>query len=178
MRWRQKVLVWSGVVALAAHPVSAEEPWSESALLERVDLRLGEQNGMQGVQVSAKGKDATTFHTPQCRGVSWERFIPTDAEFEPMDEEPCGALSPAIRVTTTEQLFPFSLVAEPGVVVRAVVILGVGCIDGRPFPLAQCEHVGVVRSPPMTMHGVGATQKKVEPASTEGGSDTVSVGRE
>jgi len=178
VHWRQKFLVWGGVVALAVHPAFAEEAWSEAALLERVQLRLGEQDGVQGVQVSTKGKDTTTFHTPQCRGVSWERFVTTDAEFEPMDDEPCGALSPAIRVTTTEKLFPFSLASEPGVVVRAVVILGVGCIEGRPFPLAQCEHVGVVRSPPMTMHGVGPTQKKADAASAEGGSDTVSVGRE
>ena len=92
-----------------------------------------------------------SVHIPVCRGVSWERFDEERSVYVAVPADPCGGLSPARTLDKEATRFGLSSAVKTGDVVRAVVVVGHGCLDGRPFPLAACERVETVVGPTMTV---------------------------
>ena len=90
-------------------------------------------------------------HLPSCRGLTWQAFDEKSTDYEPIPEPACGPSQPAQRIDKDGT--QFRLEADPGSAqaVRAVVVVGVGCTEGRPFPLADCASVSVVESAPTTL---------------------------
>ena len=92
-----------------------------------------------------------SVHIPMCRGVSWERFDEDRSVYVAVPADPCGGLSPARTLDKEATRFGLSAPVDTGDVVRAIVVVGHGCENGRPFPLAACERVETVVGPTMTV---------------------------
>jgi hypothetical protein len=90
-------------------------------------------------------------HLPACRGLTWQSFDEKSTEYEPIPEPACGPSQPAQRIDKDGTRF--RLEADPGSAqaIRAVVVVGVGCTDGRPFPVAGCKAVSALESAPTTL---------------------------
>ena len=92
---------------------------------------------------------ADPVHVPSCRGVTWEGFDEETGEYAPLVAGPCQPVQPASRIDKSGTRY--ELDADPGSAqaVRAVVVVGIGCREGQPFPLAKCTSLSVVEGPPM-----------------------------
>ncbi|MEC7946429.1 MAG: hypothetical protein VX265_02610 [Myxococcota bacterium] len=100
------------------------------------------------VRVTATGEPV---QVPACRGVVWERYDAGAGRYESVPLGPCGSLAPALTLDKEGTLFPLAGDVAPAQVVRAVVIVGQGCLPDKPFPLARCEQVTAVRGPTVTV---------------------------
>lgn len=83
---------------------------------------------------------------PRCRGVLWQRFDATDQQFHAIPGAACAALAPALSVDEQGQEVKADVEFGDAQVVRAVVVVGTGCTEDRPFPLAACKVVTEVES--------------------------------
>lgn len=100
------------------------------------------------VVVKASG---AAVSVPTCRGVVWERFDAEAGRYVAVNVTPCGPLADALILDKDGTRFELSFNVESAQVVRPVVVAGVGCREGRPFPLAGCTRVEAVEGPTMTI---------------------------
>lgn len=100
------------------------------------------------VRVTATG---AAVLVPACRGVVWERFDADANRYEPVSLSPCGPLAPGLTLDKQGTRFVLDAEVSTAQVIRAVVVVGLGCKMDRPFPLARCEEVSVVEGPTLTV---------------------------
>lgn len=89
---------------------------------------------------------------PACRGVVWEVFDSSSKAYGPLPGPVCkdsGLL--AVPEDGLEVLAPAEL--SPGTMVRPVVVLGLGCKEGLPAELADCESLVSVEGRQVTVRG-------------------------
>ena len=103
------------------------------------------------VRVAAAGTGDVMV--PACRGVVWQRFDEAAAGYVPVSTRPCTAMEPGQLVSPKGREFTIDGRVSDGDVVRAVVVVGVGCTTGQPFELADCDSVMVVEGTTTTVRG-------------------------
>ena len=121
----------------------------------------------EGVEIAVSGPSEITVTAPQgavfvpaCRGVSWARFDPSTATFEPTPAPPCGPLSPAVKVEAEGHKFkvdvPLPPLPDVGFhMLRPTIVIGRKCKDKLPFPVAECASVQAIDGPQVMVRDRG-----------------------
>ena len=122
----------------------------------------------QSVEIAVSGPGEITVSAlhgsvfvPACRGVSWHRFDPESAAFEPTPAPACGPLTPALKIDSAGQTFtvdvPLPPLPDVGFhMLRPTVVVGMKCKEETPFPLAACSGVESVKGPQVLVRGRGS----------------------
>jgi hypothetical protein len=105
------------------------------------------------VEVTASVLDVSL---PACRGVVWERFDPDARVFLPISASPCAAMSPSTPVEAAALRFALDGDPQGSQVIRAVVVVGLGCRKNVPFELAGCKQVVSVKGPNINLKRQGS----------------------
>ena len=105
-----------------------------------IALEVSRTGGTAAVLLRATGEDV---FLPACRGVVWEQFIqPEDGEeggYVPITDEACGPSKLPIKVSKDGVSFDAPALDEVGSgVLRAVVMVGLGCAPDRPLAVGEC----------------------------------------
>ena len=115
------------------------------------------REGSDGIMVRA---ESDAVFVPTCRGVTWQRFDAGSQAFIPTAPSACGALSPAVKVTSEGVAFDVDVPLPPlppeGFhLLIPTVVVGQGCEEGVPFPLANCTSMEAIQGPQVLMRARG-----------------------
>jgi hypothetical protein len=122
-------VLWCGLVA-----------WAQATPAEEA-LALLDIEGTDSVPVLVIRAAAPGVVLASCRGVSWERFDIDAGGYVALDSQPCAADGPALPLGEEGLRVPMESAPVNGAVVRAIVVVGAGCTQGMPLPVAGCQRV-------------------------------------
>lgn len=95
---------------------------------------------------------------PACRGVGWERFDDATGGYVPLPGPACGPQAPALWLDGQGTTFSYTPTTSGFQVLRPVVVYGVGCRQGLPFSLADCDAVEALAGPNAPVRGPAPRQ--------------------
>lgn len=113
-----------------------------------IEILLIPQDDHVQVDVRAPGQAVAL---PSCRAVGWERFDDDSKGYLPITGSPCGPMAPATWLTGDGISVTYAPTTPGFQVVRPVVVYGVGCRQGLPLALADCDSIEVMRGPSATL---------------------------
>ena len=128
------VLIWAVLLPELAFADEIEEK-------SPVELEVSREGNSASVFLRATGDDV---FLPACRGVVWERFVQpedgSEGRYESITEDACTSSKAPIKVSKDGVGFsaPASAEATAGVL-RAVVVVGLGCAPDRPMAVGGCS---------------------------------------
>ena len=91
-------------------------------------------------QVVIQAAEGLTVVVPACRGISWERFDTASGRFQAVAGAPCASGSGTRSVGPAGVTLTVPDPAPVGVV-RATVVVGVGCAPDLPLEVAGCSRI-------------------------------------
>ncbi len=109
---------------------------------------VAEAGPVPAVRVRAVGAPVAV---DACRGVVWEGLDEVKQSFVPLPAPACGPAGPAVEVDGEGVVFRREEAEGGAAMVRAVVVVGVGCAPGRPVAVAACKSISVVEGPPIAV---------------------------
>lgn len=122
-----------------------------------ISLSVSREGHSAAIVLRATGEDV---FVPACRGIVWEQFIQPESDAEdsyiPITEPPCGPSNPPIKVSKEGVRFdaPESVVGSSGVL-RAVIVVGLGCAADRPVAVGECTSLHSETSANITITAAG-----------------------